>query len=113
MKDNRLREANRYLEIADEAKPLTDEQKSKLKDRYGFNLTLHGVKTHEDCGRRYLVFDNCGGTHNNWKYYAGFEYIEEPTFSLSIESDHLLIYDDHEERVEGIFAMMNEGPDEK
>ena len=82
-------------------KPLTDEQKVKLKNNYNCKLYLfdYGLNASGD-----LVIHTTKGNYTNLLYYMGFDHAKNDSIKVKIEvaDDVVVIYNMGNERVVGL-----------
>lgn len=76
-----------------------DDQKKIIRNNFP-NIRCNGVGYSEGYG---IIFTN-KETHNNWLYYAGFEYIKEGVDIIDLDSQNTFValFSYQEDRVENI-----------
>jgi hypothetical protein len=68
---------------------LTEAEETILRGSFGDNLTTQGIYVDDEFN--YIIIEG-EYSNNNWRYYAGFEYIEEKPITIIIANFHLSIY---------------------
>jgi hypothetical protein len=85
--------------VTESADSITKSQKEALEKRFGRNLKTWRVLI----GNDFIAIPR--SLHNNWLYYAGFEYIDDG-FDICLENYY--IYSDSSERVSDILELLKE-----
>lgn len=91
-----------------------DFYESRIRDRFGRNISTQGVRIICVEGEDYLLFED-EYTWKNWLYYAGFEYIESEHINQIKVGDVFYCWikaEDHS-RVQEVIDMMNEEEEEE
>ena len=100
----------------DEFNPIlkfSTQEKQQLKDHYGVLLSFENVGIfYDDEGLRWVVFTS-NDTFENWKYFAGFQYIPIGKFNIIQLNgkSFTFIDEDEDDRIAELFNIISEEPE--